>query len=216
MNFIDILLLIPIGYAVYKGFKNGFIIEVCTLLALLVGIYAGIHFSDGTANLLKTSWNIHSEYLPVIAFTITFLGVGALVFFGGKMLEKVVDVANLTPLNKFLGILFALIKIFYLLSVFIVLLESYDEKGDFIKEETKQDSLLYEPVKNLSLTTIPRIKESTIFLTNSLKAEQDSTGLSVQDILRAKEIADSLGIDANDAMELKRIHDEYSQKETTN
>lgn len=215
MNFIDILLLIPIGYAVYKGFKNGFIIEVCTLLALLMGIYAGIHFSDGTANLLKTSWNIHSEYLPVIAFTITFLGVGALVFFGGKMLEKVVDVANLTPLNKFLGILFALIKIFYLLSVFIVLLESYDEKGDFIKEETKQDSLLYEPVKNLSLTTIPRIKESTIFLTNSLKAEQDSTGLSVQDILRAKEIADSLGIDANDAVELKRIHDEYSQKETT-
>ena len=106
----------------------------------------------------------------------------------------------------------ALIKIFYLLSVFIVLLESYDEKGNFIKEETKQDSLLYEPVKNLSLTTIPRIKESTIFLTNSLKAEQDSTGLSVQDILRAKEIADSLGIDANDAMELKRIHDEYSQK----
>lgn len=216
MNFIDILFLIPIGYAVYKGFKNGFIIEVCTLLALLVGIYAGIHFSDGTANLLKNSWNIHSEYLPVIAFTITFLGVGALVFFGGKMLEKVVDIANLTPLNKFLGILFALIKIFYLLSVFIVLLESYDEKGDFIKEETKQDSLLYEPVKNLSLTTIPRIKESTIFLTNSLKAEQDSTGLSVQDILRAKEIADSLGIDANDAMELKRIHDEYSQKETAN
>lgn len=212
MNFIDVLFLIPIGYGVYKGFKNGFIIEICTLLALLVGIYAGIHFSDGTADLLKTSWNLHSEYLPVISFTLTFLVVGAIVFFGGKMLEKVVDVASLTPLNKFLGVLFALIKVLYLLSVFVVLLESYDEKGDFIKEETKTESLLYEPVKNISLTTIPRIKESTIFLTNSLKSEQDSTGLSVQDILRAKEIADSLGIDANDAMELKRIHDEYSDK----
>lgn len=212
MNFIDILFLIPIGYGVYKGFKNGFIIEICTLLALLVGIYAGIHFSDGTANLLKTSWNIHSEYLPVISFTLTFLVVGAIVFFGGKMLEKVVDVAHLTPLNKFLGVLFGLIKVLYLLSVFTVLLESYDEKGDFIKEETKAESMLYEPVKNISLTTIPRIKESTIFLTNSLRAEQDSTGLSVQDILRAKEIADSLGIDANDAVELKRIHDEYSRK----
>jgi membrane protein required for colicin V production len=212
MNFIDVLFLIPIGYAVYKGFKNGFIIEVCTLLALLVGIYAGIHLSDGTANLLKTHWNLNSEYLPVIAFTLTFLAIGALVFFGGKMLEKMVDVAHLTPLNKFLGVLFALIKIMYLLSVFLVLLESYDEKGDFIKEETKTESLLYEPVKNLSLTTIPRIKESTIFLTNSLRAEQDSTGLTVQQILRAKEVADSLGIDANDAMELKRIHDEYNQE----
>lgn len=213
MNFIDILLLVPIGYAVYKGFKNGFIIEICTLLALLVGIYAGIHFSDGTADLLKSSWNLQSEYLPVISFTLTFLAVGALVFFGGKMLEKVVDVANLTPLNKFLGILFALIKVCYILSVFIVLLESYDEKGDFIPETTKEESMLYEPVKHISLNTIPRIQESTIFLRNSLRSEQDSTGLSIQDLLRAKEIADSLGIEANDAVELKRIHDEYAKKE---
>lgn len=210
MNFIDVLLLIPIFYAVYKGFKNGFIIEVCTLLALLVGIYAGIHLSDGTANLLKSNWNFDSEYMPVIAFTITFLGIGALVFFGGKMLEKVVDVAHLTPLNKFLGVLFSLIKIIYFISVFVVLLESYDEKGDFIKEETKSESLLYEPIKELSLTTIPRLKESTIFLTNAFKAEQDSTGMTVQQILRAKEVADSLGIDANDAMELKRVYDEYN------
>lgn len=210
MNFIDVLLLIPIIYAVYKGFKNGFIIEICTLLALLVGIYAGVHLSDGTANLLKSNWNFDSEYMPVIAFTITFLGIGALVFFGGKMLEKVVDVAHLTPLNKFLGVLFALIKIIYFISVFVVLLESYDEKGDFIKEETKSESLLYEPIKKLSLTTIPRLKESTIFLTNAFKAEQDSTGMTVQQILRAKEVADSLGIDANDAMELKRVYDEYN------
>lgn len=210
MNFIDVLLLIPIFYAVYKGFKNGFIIEICTLLALLVGIYAGIHLSDGTANLLKSNWNFDSEYMPVIAFTITFLGIGALVFFGGKMLEKVVDVAHLTPLNKFLGVLFSLIKIIYFISVFVVLLESYDEKGDFIKEETKSESLLYEPIKELSLTTIPRLKESTIFLTNAFKAEQDSTGMTVQQILRAKEVADSLGIDANDAMELKRVYDEYN------
>jgi len=210
MNFIDVLFLIPIIYAVYKGFKNGFIIEICTLLALLVGIYAGIHFSDGTANFLKTNWNFDSEYMPVIAFTVTFLAVGALVFFGGKMLEKVVDVAHLTPLNKFLGVLFALIKILYFISVFVVLLESYDEKGDFIKEETKSESILYEPIKTISLTTIPRLKESTIFLTNSFKAEQDSTGLTIQQILRAKEVADSLGIDANDAIELKRLHDEYN------
>lgn len=194
MNFIDILLIIPIGYAVYKGFKNGFIIEICTLLALLVGIYAGIHFSDGTANLLKSNWDINSTYLPVIAFTVTFLGVGALVFFGGKMLEKVVDIAHLTPINKFLGVLFSVIKVLYFISIFVVLIESYDEKGNFISEETKQESFMYEPVKNLSLKTIPRIKESTIFLQNSLKETQDSTGLSIQDILRAKEIADSLGI----------------------
>ena len=50
---------------------------------------------------------------------------------------------------------------------------------------------------------------STIFLKNAFKAESDSTGLSVVEVLRAKEIADSLGIDATNAVEIKKIHDEY-------
>lgn len=209
MNFIDILLLLPLGWGVYKGFKNGFIIEICILLAVLVGIYAGVNFSDGTANFLKNNWNIQSQYMPVIAFTVTFLAVGALIYFGGKMLEKAVSVAHLSPLNKFLGILFGTIKVTYILSVFLIMLDAYNEKTNFLKKETTDASLLYHPIKNLSTTTIPQIKESTIYLNNLYKAEQDSTALTTQDIVRAKEIADSLGIDANDANELKRIHEEY-------
>lgn len=208
-NYVDIVLIIPLIYGIYKGFKNGFIIEICTLLALLVGIYAGMHFSDGTANFLKSNWNIHSKYLPAISFTITMLGVGAMVFFAGKMLEKVVNVANLTPINKLLGVLFGLLKMLYFLSIIIVALESYDEKSKFIDADTKKTSLLYEPVRNISINTIPQIKESAIFLKNAMKSEMDSTNLSLEDLMRAKEIADSLGIDANDAMELKKIHDEY-------
>lgn len=207
MNFVDILLLIPLIYFAYKGFKNGLIIEVFTLLALLVGIYAGIHFSDGTAKMMKENWGMNSDYLPVIAFTVTFLAVGAMVFFGGKFLEKVVNVTGLTIANKLGGIAFAIIKGGYILSILLVLIDSYDEKGDFVKEETKTNSLLYVPVKNLSITTIPHLKESTIFLHNEWQSEADSTGITIDQLLRAKEVADSLGIDANDVMELKHLHD---------
>ena len=212
MNFVDVLLLIPLIYFAYKGFKNGLIIEVFTLLALLVGIYAGIHFSDGTAKMMKESWGFDSEYLPVIAFTLTFLGVGAMVFFGGKFLEKVVDITGLSIANKLGGIAFALIKGGYILSVIIVLVESYDEKGDFVEETTKENSLLYVPVKNLSISTIPHLKESTIFLKNAWQNDADSTGLTVDQLIRAKEVADSLGIDANDAIELKHLHDSLIRK----
>ena len=54
MNFLDILILIPIAYGAYKGFKHGFVIELFTLLAILVGIYVGINFSDYVANWLNT------------------------------------------------------------------------------------------------------------------------------------------------------------------
>lgn len=212
MNFIDILILVPLIYAGYKGFKHGLIIEVFTLLALFVGIYAGIHFSDFIAAFLKESFSWDSEYLPIISFTLIFLGVGAMVFFAGKTIEQMVKVVNLTPLNKFFGVFFAVLKMIYIASVILVIAESYDEKGDFFPEEKKESSLLYYPVKAVSTYTIPGMDESTIFIKNAFKSESDSTGLTVEQIIRAKEVADSLGIDAGDAMEIKRVHDEYVEK----
>jgi hypothetical protein len=45
-----------------------------------------------------------------------------------------------------------------------------------------------------------------------LQPTTDSTGLTVQEVLRAKEIADSLGIDVQDAKQIKAVHDEYVVK----
>ena len=212
MNFIDVLIIIPLIYAGYKGFKHGLIIEVFTLLALFVGLYAGIHFSDFLAAFLKKSFGWDSQYLPIISFTLIFLAVGAMVFFAGKTIEQFVRVVNLTPLNKFFGGFFGVLKMLYIVSVVLVIAESYDEKGDFFSDEKKDSSLLYHPVIKVSTTTIPGMDESTIFIKNALKPESDSTGLTIDQVLRAKEIADSLGIDANDAIQIKKIHDEYVEK----
>lgn len=211
MNFVDILILVPLIYAGWKGFQHGIIIEVFTLLALLVGIYAGIHFSDFTAKWLKESLGWESEYIPVVAFTLTFLGIGAMVYFAGKMIEQVARVTNLTPVNKFFGIVFAVLKMTYFVSVFLVVLESYDEKGDFLPPSMKEKSLLYKPVLGVSTTTIPALKESTIFVKNALSS--DSTELTVDQALRAKEIADSLGIDAEDGKELYDVYRKYEKKD---
>ena len=213
MNFIDILIIIPVGYAAYKGFKHGFIIELFTLLALLVGIYVGIHFSDFVAVWMKNTFSWDSPYLPVVAFTITFLGVGAMIYFGGKVVEKMVKVVNLTPVNKVFGIIFATLKMLYIVSVVLVLIESYDEKGDFFPQKTKDQSRLYQPVRDVSLKTVPALSESTIFIKNALQPEADSTGLTVDQVLRAKHVADSLGIDADDAKQIIEIHQKYGTKE---
>lgn len=209
MNFLDIIILVPILYAAYKGFKHGFIIELFTLLAILVGIYVGIHFSDAVAAWMKKTFNWNSPYLPVISFTVTFLGVGAMIYFGGKVAEKMIKVVHLSPINKALGIVFATLKAVYIFSVVLVILESYDEKGAFIPEKAKSESLLYHPVKDVSTKTVPALGSSTIFLKNALAPETDSTGLTIDQVLRAKEIADSLGLDANDAKQIVDIHEKY-------
>jgi len=209
MNFIDILIIIPLIYGGYKGFKHGLIIEVFTMLALFVGLYAGINFSDFVAAFLKKSFSWDSEYLPIISFTVIFLAVGAMVYFAGKTIEQMVKVVHLTPINKFFGVFFGVLKMLYIVSVILVITESYDEKSDFFPEEKKESSFMYNPVKAISTYSIPGMDNSTIFLKNAFKSESDSTGLTIDQVLRAKEIADSLGIDANDAIEIKKIHDEH-------
>ena len=204
MNSIDILLIIPLIYAAWKGFKNGLIIEVFTLLALFVGIYVGIHFSDFTSGLLREYLGLNSKYLPIIAFTITFLAVGAMVFFLGKTIEKLIKITALTPLNKFAGVFFSLLKYVYMLSTLLVILESYDEKLSFFPAKVKQESLLYTPILKVSTTTIPSLKESAIFLKNAIQS--DTSSYTVNDVQRAKFLADSLGIETTDSITLRNLY----------
>lgn len=163
MNYLDILLAVPLIIGAWRGFKKGFIIEFFTLLALLVGIYCGIHFSDFISDILRDNLGMTSKYLPIISFTLTFLLVGAMVFFGGKALEKVVKAVALAPLNKIAGLIFGMLKMLYICSALLIILESIDEKNDFIPTELKEGSLLYNPVKYTALKTIPALQESRLF-----------------------------------------------------
>lgn len=168
MGFLDIVFAIALAWGAWKGFRKGFVIELFTFLALFLGLYAGIHFSDFMAKILVDDLDVKSNYIPTIAFTIVFLLVGAMVYFGGIALEKMIDIVQLSLLNKFLGVLLGILKMVFLLGAITLLIESYDEKGDFISEEAKSDSVFYQPLKSAVSFAIPAFERSTLFLKNTL------------------------------------------------
>ena len=44
VNYLDIIFIVPLIWAGFRGFKKGLIIEVSTLIAFGLGIWGGIHF----------------------------------------------------------------------------------------------------------------------------------------------------------------------------
>lgn len=172
MNLLDILIVVPIAFGVWRGFKKGFIIELFTFLALFIGLYAGIHFSDSVSGFLKDQFSIESEYLPTIAFTVTFLLIGAMVYFAGIAIEKAVKAVQLSLPNRLLGAFVGGLKMLIFTGAAILLIESYDEKSDIVSEETKEDSLLFLPVENTTAFIMPALKNSTIFLRNALNDKE--------------------------------------------
>ena len=172
MNFLDVFIVIGLAWGACVGFKKGFIIELFTFLALFFGLYAAIHFTDFTVGLIQDKTASESSNLPAIAFGLTFLAVGAMVYFGGKALEKVVKVVQLSLLNKLLGVVFGILKTLFMIGSLILIFESFDEKKDFIANETKEASLLYLPAKSVISFVIPAFKESTLFIKEALNDEE--------------------------------------------
>ncbi len=167
MNYIDIVILIPLLWAGYRGFSKGVIIEVASIVAFVLGIWGGVHFSDLIGDFVKD--NISDKYEPVISFTIIFIAIVVGVFVIGKMLEKVINLAQLKIANKVAGAAFGVGKIVLIWSFLIIIINQYDSKFKFIPKETKKDSLLYEPLIELSKTIVPAVESSDTFKGNSGK-----------------------------------------------
>src|SRR5579872_7334759 len=105
---VDIVLLVPILWGIYKGFRKGLIVELASILAIILGVWACSKFSDLVASFLGTY--IHSEisslYLSIISVIILFLGVVILVFFIAKRIQKLAEAIMLGIANRILGAIF--------------------------------------------------------------------------------------------------------------
>ena len=171
MNYVDIILAAPLLWGAFKGFKKGLIIELISLIALAVGIWGAVHFSDFAVQLLAE--NIDQKYLPLTAFLLTFISIVVLVYFVGKLLEKVVNIVQLKFINKVLGACFGLLKFWLIISVVLFIVERYNKKFDFVPKEYVCTSLLYGPMSELPKQIIPAIEESKLYQTATKKTEDN-------------------------------------------
>jgi len=158
MNYIDLVFGILLLLAAVQGFRNGFIIEIASLAALILGIWGGIKFSDYTATFITKHTGYHSEYLSTIAFVVTFILIVILIHIMGKMLDTVVKAVFLGFLNRLAGIIFGVLKTAVILSIILLLFDSIDENVHILPSKQKEDSKIYNPMKQLVPTLFPFIR----------------------------------------------------------
>ncbi|MEP6747741.1 MAG: CvpA family protein [Bacteroidota bacterium] len=140
---IDIIFIVLLAIATYKGYTKGFIIAVFSVLALIIGLAAAMKLSVVTASWLKNAVHIAAKWLPVFAFAIVFLLVVLLVRIGGKALEKTAEIAFMGWINKLAGILLYITLYTIILSVLLF----YAEKVNMLTPETIASSKTYSFIK---------------------------------------------------------------------
>jgi membrane protein required for colicin V production len=148
MNIVDIILLIIFAWFAYQGFKKGFIIELESLIALIMGIYAAIFFSYYAENFLRNSLDMNNDYIPVTSFVITFIVVVIIVYVIGRILEKLVNMVALGFINKLAGGVFGILKSVLFLSIILLIMNHYNI--NFIPIEKRNNSMIYSPIEEIA------------------------------------------------------------------
>ena len=69
-----------------------------------------------------------------------------LVHFVAKLVDKLVKAVALGFVNKFLGSVFGILKVGFIISIFLFIMNKIDENINFIPEKVKQESILYQPL----------------------------------------------------------------------
>lgn len=180
MNYIDIIICIPLVWGLYKGFTKGLIIEAASLIAFALGVWGGLHFSGFVAKKIMSSFNWQSPYLPIVSFAITFLLIIILVYFIAKLIQRLVEGMALSAVNKISGAVFGVLKFALVLSVVIFIIDSIGKSYPMISLKTKNESLLYQPIGKVAPLLIPALKPqqldalniNSITLPSSTKEEE--------------------------------------------
>lgn len=157
MNFVDIILGILLLWGLIRGLSKGLFVSLASLIALIAGIYFAVHFSHIAGDYLSKSVSWGEGTLGLVAFAITFIIVVVGISLAGKLLTKIADFAALGIVNKLLGGLFGALKMAFITSVIFMFIDGLNQKIELIKRETLAQSILYEPVRMLAPTILPKI-----------------------------------------------------------
>jgi len=159
MNWIDLFIIIVLAIALFRGFTDGFVKEVISLAALILGIWGAIKFSAFTAAKLYDWFDMTGQYVGIIAFMVTFGIIVVLIHFIGLSADKFVNAVSLGFLNRILGIVFGVFKNVLILSVIFVVLNAIDARRPFLPREKIEESKLYNPISDIAPALFPIIGE---------------------------------------------------------
>ncbi len=155
MGFLDIILGGLLIFGLIKGIRNGFFVELASLISFYIGIYIAAKFSYVVGNALGGG---SSQTLKIISFIITFILVVVGIYFLAKVFSKMASFVFLGWLNRLAGGLFGTIRAMLYVGVCLALLTKIST--EIFSKETREKSFFYNPITKSSKFILPVLEKS--------------------------------------------------------
>lgn len=150
LNWLDIVILIPIVYGLGHGLLRGFVRELTSVASVIGGIIAAKLFAPPFAKLLLSALNISDRAALFLAYGLLFIGVALLLKILAQLITNLLRKLSLNWLNRLAGGLFGGLMWAMIVSLVLNLFLFIDPYYTLIKPEAKNESILYQPALSLA------------------------------------------------------------------
>ena len=126
MSTADIALVLLILIGAIGGYREGFLMELFSFAAIILGILGGFKLMGEAMVLLTSEFDINETILPYIAFAVVFIAILIGVRLLGKLIKFSIDRTFLGTIDQAAGAGLGLLKAAFLLSVCLWIMDALD------------------------------------------------------------------------------------------
>ncbi|MEE4177901.1 MAG: CvpA family protein [Bacteroides sp.] len=155
MNYIDLIIAIPLLWGAIRGFSHGFLMEVATLAGLIGGIFVALIAADVAGRILAGMVDWNPIPFKFFAFVVAFILVVILLKFLAKVLENVFKAIHLNLLNRLGGLVFGIIKFAFILSILMIFVNYLNPHIELLSEKAREGSLLLPYIEKMVHYILP-------------------------------------------------------------
>ena len=152
---IDILLLILLALAVYKGWTKGFIMAIFVFVSYFVALALAFHFSGTVEGYIKTHSSSDSKWFSFLSFVLVMIAGIIAVRLVGKVIEKSAELLMLGFFNRLMGI----VVMAFIYATFFAVILVYCKRFNIISEGNSSDSRTFTYLINYGQWLVSQFSE---------------------------------------------------------
>ncbi|MCL2561456.1 MAG: CvpA family protein [Rikenellaceae bacterium] len=151
--FLDIILAVPLVWAVWAGFRNGIVVQLGGIAGLFAGVWLAVRYGSAVG-----AWfGIDPAADPIIGFIVILVVVVLFIGVMGRLLKGVFRFAGLAALDRFGGAALSLVKAALILGLLLYAFGQLNRTQHWVEQERLEDSRLYIPLVAVAKFTFPYV-----------------------------------------------------------
>lgn len=161
MTTIDICILVILAVGLITGISKGFIKQACAMIGLIAGLLVARALFGAVGEELAPHIGTSVSIARIISFIVIWAVVPLVLMLAGSALTKALEAVHLGFVNRLLGGVAGVAVYLLLLGLAVRVLEFADPENKLISRQTKQESVFYYPMGEVTGIFFPAIKEVT-------------------------------------------------------